>query len=151
MSGYFYTLMLASVCGAVCTMLTAKGYEKYVKYIASLVCIVLMVAPLKEIDIDAVADTDRLLSESTPQGDGVFGSLAGAIAEERAEEYISQLVLTEFGIKTVYTDIKIDWDKTEPTIESISVALEGKDMAFADSARDYLFKILGGEVDVIEG
>lgn len=150
--GYFYTLLVASVCGAVCAMLAWGGFEKYIKYIASLVCIVLLVSPFRSIDISQMmegAEEDTAASDSV-SADGLY-SLASEMTEERAEEYISGLVFSEFGINAVYTDIKIDWGSDDPIIESISVALDGSDMAYAAEAEEYLVRVLGGEVKIVEG
>ena len=152
MKGYFYTLLITSVVGALCTVFTLSPFEKYIRYIASLVCVALIILPFREIDVSELKDdifdgvSDEISEKTTD-----INILASDMAEKRAEEYISQIVFQRFGINTVDTDIKIDWEKEEPTINSIEVILKREDMHNAHSAKEYLADVLGGEVTVIEG
>ncbi len=151
MSSYFLALLTASVCGTVCTLLAWGGFEKYVKYIASLVCMVIMISPFRELELSEISDyVGDEYSYSAECGSELY-ALASEMAEERAEEYISQIVFAEFGIKVLYTDIRIDWDKEEPIIEQVTVALSGGDFAFAERTSAYLENTLGSGVTVIEG
>lgn len=152
MKGYFLTVLVASVCGAVCTVLASGGFEKYIKYTASLICVVLIISPFRDIDISKIESsvTDEISLSISENTSGLY-LLAADMTETRAEEYVSQIVLSEFGINTVYTDIKIDWDEEEPIIENICVALSREDMDKGDLAREYLMRVLGGEVTVVEG
>ncbi len=151
MNGFFYTLLVTSVCGAVCTMLSGNGFEKYIKYIASLVCICVMLSPLKELDLSSMFDVDADIGiENTESPEGLY-PLAAEITEERAESYINDIVFSEFGIKPKATDIKIDWDSNEPMIENITVVFKKEDIHCKESAQDYLKNVLGGEVKIIEG
>lgn len=151
MSTYFLTLLTASVCGAVCTLLAWGGFEKYVKYIAALVCTVIMISPFKELKLSDASDYVADGYSYSEESGGELYALASQMTEERAEEYISQIVFAEFGIKVLYTDIRIDWDKEEPIIEEVTVALSGGDIAFAERTSAYLENTLGSGVTVIEG
>lgn len=147
MSGYFYTLLVASLCGSVCMMLAWGGFEKYIKYIASLVCVVLLIAPLREIDISLLSvDTPKIESGESEQNEIGLNALSEQMTEERAEKYINELVFSKFGINPVSTDIKIDWGKREGVIDSIDLILTKTDMAAAEEIEKYLFSVLGGEV-----
>ncbi len=149
MNGYFYTLLVASVCGALCSMLTWGGYEKYIKYICSLICICLMILPFREIDF-ALEDFDAeaVTTPSNPD-DGLY-TLSTELTEVRIGEYIDEIVFSQFGIKPKGSYIKIDWTLKEPIIESITVAFSNEDMHLADKAGAYLSSALGGEVKIIE-
>ncbi len=150
MSGYFYTLILTSVCGSACALLASGGFEKYIKYIAALVCTVLMISPFKDINTAEITQGFTEMSESFDASDGLY-PMATQMTEDRAEEYISQIVFSEFGIYPLYTNIKIDWDQTEPIIEKITVALEREHINNSEGIKKYLREILGGEVEIIEG
>lgn len=151
MSGYFYVLLIASVCGAVCTVMVWGGFERYIKYIASLICVALLISPFRDLNIEQELDSyESLAAENHVSQAGLY-ELAAEMTEERAEDYISQIVFSEFGIKTVATDIKIDWEENEPIIEYISVTLASADMDMSEEAKDYLQRVLGGEVNVVEG
>ena len=151
MSGYFYTLLVASVCGAVCMMLAWGGFEKYIKYIASLICVALLISPLREIDISAaITDSfDRSEDESSLSMNGLY-AVSEQMTEQKAEEYICNIVFSEFGIKAMDADIKIEWGKTEAVINGIELVLNKEDMSRAEDIKKYLFSVLGGEVSIVE-
>ena len=151
MNGYFYTLLVASVCGAVCVLLAWGGFEKYIKYIASLICVVLIIAPLREIDMSAF-DVGEL-EISSPESDSAEAELytvTEQMTKQRAEKYICDIVFSEFGINAVSADIKIEWGKTEAVINGIELVLISDDMNKAEDIRQYLFSALGGEVSIVE-
>jgi hypothetical protein len=107
MSGYFYTLLVASVCGAVCMMLVWGGFEKYIKYIASLICVVLLISPLREIDI--IAFTEDAFENSDVEN-GAHGSdlyaISERITEQSAEKYICDIVYV-CHMLCLYFNVKI--------------------------------------------
>ncbi|MBR6562899.1 MAG: hypothetical protein IKK70_03060 [Clostridia bacterium] len=148
MNGFFYTLLVTSVIGAVCTVMAWGGFEKYVRYIASLVCILLLLSPFRKIDETALADLrDGLTDSAISVGESEL--TIETLAEQKTEDCISELVFSEFGIKAVYTDIKIDWEEDSPVVESITVALNEYDMERAFLVRERLCRALGGEVTVV--
>ena len=151
MNGYFYTLLTVSVCGVLCTVLVKGGFEKYIKYIAALICAVVIITPLSGIDLSSLTDAANEISEFIPSQPNDLYSLSGNMTEERAEEYISELVFNKFGIKPIYSDINIDWEPETAVIQKITVALSEEDIHIADEAGEYLFEALGGEVEIIEG
>lgn len=151
MKSYFYTLIITSAVGSVCAMLTSGGFEKYIKYIASLICAIMILAPLKSIALPTDMDlTEDILSEPSI-GENELYKVAAEMTEHKTEAYISDTVFSEFGIKPLYSIINIDWDADEPTVESIKTALSKDDMLYADEVSKYLKGILGGEVEIIEG
>ena len=152
MKGYFYTLLITSVIGAVCSVFSLSPFEKYMRYIASLVCVVLILMPFRDIDLSELNDEIFCdVSDEISCKTEKINLLSSDMAEKRAEEYISEIVFNRFGINTVATDIKIDWENEEPTINCIEVRLKSEDMHNADMTKNYLADVLGGEVTVIEG
>ena len=120
--------------------LAGEGYEKYIKYVCALVCAVMLVSPLCGLDISAVLPGAELSDTGTP------GELA--VYENRASEYISETVYSEYGIKPLGVNIKIEWVGESPTVTHISLALpEGSGKA--DAIREYLAAEYGGEVEII--
>lgn len=151
MNGYFYTLLVTSVCGAVCALLASGGYEKYIKYIASLICVLVMISPFRNIDIKDITDNASGGFSLPETSQSQLYKTSAEMTEERAETYINEIVFNKFGIKPLSTDIKIDWGKEEPIIENISVFLSKGDFSKSNEIKAYLYEVLGGEVDVIEG
>lgn len=150
MSGYFYTLLVTSVCGAVCAMLAYGGFEKYIKYIASLVCLVIMISPFREIDMSEIETAIPETEASEEEYGNSLYQTAAELTEQKVEVYISEIVFNKFGIKPIATDIKIDWTEEDAVIEEISVALSRSDMESADAVGKYLCDMLGGEVNIVE-
>ncbi|MBR5779086.1 MAG: stage III sporulation protein AF [Clostridia bacterium] len=151
MSGYFYTLLVASVCGTVCMMLAWGGFERYIKYIASLICVVLLISPLREIDISAALSDSLDHSQAEPDSSVAdLYAISEQMTENTAEKYIRDIVFSEFGINAVSADIKIEWGKTEAVIKNIDLVLARNDMNRAEDIKRYLFSVLGGEVRIVE-
>ncbi len=151
MNGFFYTLLVTSVCGAICSALSVGGFEKYLKYIASLVCVCVIVSALRNVDFSDYFDSNNGFSESFPETSEGLYPLATEIAEERTEAYISEIVFSKFGINTVGCDIKIDWAQDEPVIEFIRVFLDNENLKRKNDVTAYLAETLGGEVEIVEG
>lgn len=150
MKSYFYVLLVASVCGTMCSMLANGGFERYIKYICSLVCICLMIMPFREIDLSKTINAPDFPLDFEEPEKGLY-SVSSQLAETRAEDYISEIVFSQIGIKPQSADIKIDWTLTEPIIESITVSLAYEDMEKAEETKSYLSNVLGGEVNVVAG
>lgn len=131
-------------------MLAWGGFEKYIKYIASLVCVVLLISPLRSIDMSFISDAEYGVSSESTEAVSDIYAMTAALTEQSAEKYISDLVFSEFGIKAVTADIKIEWSKNEAVIESIVLVLSKGDMNRSDDVKKYLFSVLGGEVSVVE-
>lgn len=149
MSGYFVTLLVASICGALCAVVSGGGFEKYIKYIASLVCVCLLLYPLREISVSPDISPYMPSSVDNAGEEGLY-SLSSSLAEGNAEEYICEIVFGKFGIKPLYADINIDWTLSEPEVTGISVCIE-RNSAEASEVEDWLENALGGEVTVIYG
>jgi hypothetical protein len=129
-------------------MLVNGGFEKYIKYICSLVCICLMISPFREMDLTKITELSVVTSDTESPENGLYAA-SSQIAESRAEEYINEIVFSEIGIKPHSTDIKIDWTLREPIIESITVSLASEDIGKSDATKNYLSNLLGGEVNVV--
>ncbi len=149
MNGYFYTLIITSVCGSLCTLLVSGGFEKYIKYVVALICTVLMLLPISKLDLSEIQQTVNELPEISDMSQGLY-PIATQMTESRAEEYISQMVFSEFGINPIYTHIEIDWEQPEPIIQSIKIALDSENVSKSKEIKKYLKDVLGGEVEIVE-
>lgn len=139
MKGYFIALLAASVCSAICVSLAGEGYEKYIKYICALVCAVMLISPLRGIDISGILFDPAEIS---------YAESDLAAYEKQAADHISQSVYKEYGIKPLSVNIKIEWVGESPTVTRISLALPaGTENAAA--VREYLAAEYGGEVEII--
>ena len=146
MTGYFYALLATSVCGTLCIMLCGGGFEKYIKYIAALISVSVMILPLRHINKSDFAIDSNLQSTLDKN---MLEKTAEEIAAEKTESYISQEVLAKFGINPTDISISIDWEREDPTVTSITVYIP-KNSEKATKIQGYLTTLLGGEVKVIE-
>lgn len=149
--GYFYALLVTSVCSSVCAIAVSGGFEKYIKYIASLICVAVMVSPFRNIDVSEITEKAKAEFTFSEASETLLYETAGEITEERAKVYINDIVFNKFGIKPLSANIEIDWGKEEPIIESITLTLSSADFPRKDEVKGYLYTALGGEVEIIEG
>lgn len=147
MSKYFIALLVTSVVGSICTLLASANFSRYIKYVASLICVFLIITPLKQIVSDGMAYEISIPTEelSTPDLYGITAS----IAEEKTESYISETVMAEFGIKYACADIDIDWDGSEPTVYKTVVTVSEDGTEKLSDIEAFVKEIFGGEVSVI--
>ncbi len=149
--GYFYVLLVTSLCSSVCAIAVSGGFEKYIKYIASLICVAVMVSPFRDIDISEITEKAKAEFAISQDTEDLFYKTSGEITEERIETYIKDIVFNKFGIKPLSTHIEIDWGKEEPIIESITLTFSSADYPKSTEIQNYLYAVLGGEVEIIEG
>jgi len=150
MKNYFLVLLIASVLGGVFTVLASgSNFDKYVKYIASLICVVIIIAPLKSF-ISAPFEIPEAY-ESNIQTETSSSEVDEVIASETITEldvYIKDIIFSEFGINTPSTNIKIDWKEDCIIITGVTVFLEKRDKAFREKVEKYLAETVGKGVSV---
>lgn len=108
MKSFVLTLCTASVLGGVSEMLAGKAYGKYVKFIASLACTLLLLSPftgLDSVNFQTDAGNVDAIIESTR---GFASEQVEAEAFKMAEEYIAESIYAEFGIKASRVSILFD-------------------------------------------
>lgn len=151
MRDYFFSLMLAAVIGGLCSLIAGEKYEKHMKFAASLVCLCLMLLPLKGVigsigsEIPAPDSETSVPTLSGPDLD----SLAREETKRQSEKYICDIISGEFGINPLYADIEIDWREDGAVINRITVGIADKGKKQA--VEDFLKNRLGGEAEVVEG
>ena len=142
MKDYFYSLLIASVCGSLCIFVSGKGYEKYIRFAVSMICACLVLYPLKDLfaELPSVKDYEYSLPEAALSADPTR-----ALYETAAKDEISKSVFEEFGINA--SDISINIDQTEDcaTVTDISLKLPSGD---ADEIKSFLLEKFGGNVEV---
>ena len=125
MRSYFAALFVASLMGAVCTSLAGSKLEKYVRYLASLLCILLIISPLRDLKLSHPALPEGSLP--APQG-ATLSELAEQEAEKEICAAISASISAGTGITPASLRIDIDWDTSQPLIRALSVALRKQDL-----------------------
>ncbi len=151
MKEYFFCILASSVIGSVCSILGGGGFEKYIKYIASLVCLLIILIPFRETDINEIINNDSIQWESQNENKQAdLDNLSQAMTEKKLKEYINEIVFIKFGIKPSDINININWTEDEGIIQEISVKLSKNNMKHSDDIKAHLEKNLGGEVEIVE-
>ncbi|HAN21096.1 MAG: hypothetical protein A2Y15_04955 [Clostridiales bacterium GWF2_36_10] len=148
MKSYFLTLLIASVLGGIIAILVSgSNFEKYIKYIAGLVCVVIILAPLKSF-ISApfsLPDEYKDAAESTVSTDEANEVIAFLTISE-LDTYIKGILFKKFGINVPSTDIKIDWADNCLVINEITVFLDNEDGKYQTEVQKYLAEMIDESV-----
>lgn len=151
MKEYFFCILVSSVIGSVCSMLGSGGFEKYIKYIASLVCLLIILIPFRKTDIKEIINDEKfqweIQNDNSPSD---LDNLSQSMTEKRLKEYINEIVFNKFGINPAGVNININWTEDEAIIQEISVKLSKSNIKDSDDIKAHLEKSLGGEVEIIE-
>ena len=124
LQGYFSMLLTASVLGALCAAFAGSAFERYLRYLASLICILLVLAPFRSFDATALFQTDvETPAVSLPDGLSLQ-ERAGAQAENEICAWISQSRSAQTGITPAEVRIDIDWTADEPVIRAVAVQIQ---------------------------
>lgn len=144
MESFFISLITASVIGALSSALVCKTYEKYIKYIAALICTAIVISPLSGVISkieNLISDTESTSEHSENQTAQQANLLIANKTEETAEEYVSNLVFSDLGIRTRSMDIEIESKGTEFSIKSVTATTASE--AEIESLKTYLQKLFG--------
>jgi hypothetical protein len=121
MKNYFMILLITGIFGSVASVLSdGTSLGKYVKYISALVCVILVITPLKGVfkSISIPFDSPK---------ETVFSSNDLTLAAIKlTEEQISKKIEEKFGI--IPTDISIDIDRDGKITLSASLKEEDEDI-----------------------
>ncbi|HBR31324.1 MAG: stage III sporulation protein AF [Eubacteriales bacterium] len=150
MKDYFVTLLTASLLGGIiAALVSGSSFEKYIKYIAGLVCVVIIIAPLKSFITAPFKLPDEYADASVPDV-SVTGAdeVIGELTVSELDSYIKDILFREFGIKVPLTDIKIDWADDCMIINEITVFIESKDGGHKDDVEKYLEDIIDESIMV---
>ena len=124
MREYFSALFLSSLLGAVCTSLAGGRLEKYMRDLASLLCLLVIISPLRSLELSSPSLPEGTLS--APQGE-TLSDLAQAEAEKEICTAISAAIAQGTGITPASLCIDIDWESPQPVITAMTVVLNEED------------------------
>ncbi len=150
MKDYFLTLLIASVLGGILAVLSSgTSFEKYIKYIASLVCVVIIIAPLKSfISAPFTLPEPAKSYAETSLPENKADKVLISVTKTELESYIKDILFKEFGINIPLTDIKIDWTDDCFVITSVVVYLDEGDRNRQNDVQDFLAEKIDKSVSV---
>ncbi|PWL48106.1 MAG: hypothetical protein DBY40_05560 [Clostridiales bacterium] len=145
MRAFFLSVLLASLAGALSVSLAGgSAYEKYIKYIVSLLLILVLIAPFASLKtIDYEFEAQETLSAAA---DG------GAVYEQQIHEellrYFDALLQNDLGINARDVRIDIGIQDGEAVVGDITVYVDEADLTEAGA---YLFAKFGSGVTASAG
>lgn len=143
LQSYFSMLLTASVLGALCAAFAGSAFEKYLRYLAALICVLLVLAPFRSFDASRLFSMEVSGGEtSLPEGK-TLSELAGEQAEGEICAYIAQCLSAETGITAADVRIDIDWTETQPTIRAVRLLLPIEEAHRAEEAAAWVEKTYG--------
>ena len=145
MRTFFLSVFLASLAGALSVAFAGGGaYEKYIKYIVSLLLILLLISPfasLKSIDYELEAQETLSIAAND-----------GAVYEQQIHEelllYFDALLQNDLGINARDIRIDIGIQDGEAVVGAITVYVDEDDLTEAGA---YLFAKFGSGVTASAG
>ncbi len=143
LQGYFSMLLTASVLGAVCAAFAGGAFEKYLRYLSALICILLILSPFRSLDL--LPGTEQLTDgqpEATVSGK-TLEELAGELAEPEICAQIAAALSAQTGITAADVRIDIDWTEEEPVIRAVRLILSPEDAGRAAEAADWVESAYG--------
>jgi len=141
MKEYFICLFAAALLsGAVCMAAEGSGFEKHIRYVCALVCIVVTVSPIVNITVNPPELPSYEEVSTAPGADAVVN-----VAEEQVMEYISSLIMKKFGISCKGVRIDLYSEDDSVTVTAVRVYIGGGDVS---AVKSYLEETLGGEIEV---
>ena len=149
MKEYFLAVLASSVLSSVCvSLVSGTPFEKYIKYVCSLVCAAVLVLPFAGLVEDADLPVTEYSFASVSVPDEKASGIAADFAEESVKAYVSGILEEKFGI--IPYDVRIEIDTGDGiTAGGLTVTLCGSDGGLRDEAEDFLYSVLGGGVKVI--
>ncbi len=139
MKEYFSALLFSSVAGGIAAALVGKPYEKYLRYLAALVCTALMVAPLA-----GVLPSLNLDLPETESSQLSYDPVAQQTKED-AETAVYNYIFAETGIKVKSLCIEIERTEGQLFFRSIRVTAEESQV---ETVRQCLKGLLHGAMEI---
>ena len=118
---YVSVIFTASVLGAVCAVLAGSAFEPYIRYLAALACILLIVHPFRSFSFD-VPEQEASVQESAPQADSLQ-TLAGELAKEEICRVIKDALYVQTGITASAVCIDMEWTEQDALVTAVHLTL----------------------------
>lgn len=151
MRDYFFTIILASLIGGIVCAVSDSKFEKPIKYLVSLVCIVLILSPIRQAFI---GDEDRDVSLPDVSIDGTAGEeWIITETENMLKKTISEAIYSKFNFfpKKVALNLKVrDGENGEVVVvENVLVYILPEYAPLKDNISAYLETLLFTSSEVL--
>ncbi len=143
MKSFVLTLCTASLLGGFSAMLAGNTFGKYIKFIASLSCTLILLMPFSDLknieeygsigDVAEIIDSTRTLASSEVEAE----------AFRMAEDYIAESIYSRFGISVQSVSILFDGAAAKAIIYA-----EGVDETLHDGVTRYVKECFKMEAEI---
>ncbi len=128
---YVSVVFTASVLGAVCAALAGSAFEPYIRYLAALACIILIVHPFRSFSF-VLPEEESMQTEGAVSADSLQ-TLAGELAEKEICRAIGDMLLAQTGITACDVRIDMEWTERDAVITALYLTVGHE--ADADTAK----------------
>jgi hypothetical protein len=149
MRQYLTVLFCGSLLGAVCAAAAGGALEKYVRYLAALLCILLIVSPFRELEL-SFSLPEEPSEGSLPEGESL-SRLAGKEAEDEICRILAAQLSAGTGITPAEVGIDMDWTHEEGVISAVRLVLHPEDLPRAEEISAWAEASYGVPCYVTEG
>lgn len=151
MRDYFLTILITSLIGGIVCSVSDSKFEKPIKYLVSLICIVLILSPVSQ-----VFTRGSELEVSLPDvsiDDGYAAEWIMTETENMLKKTISEAVFSKFGffpkLITLNLTTREGIDGEVTVVENVKVHITGEYEAIMGEISRYLDALLYTETEVV--
>ena len=153
MKTYLLTLIVLSfLSGALLWLFSSSKYEKHLRYLCSLVLLLCLAAPLKEVFAGNLASLFPTFEQSSEEYESGYGARLRQVGAEALEKELTAAVANGAGLETKDFTVKahISLAETDLSLTSVEVLLHTvKAVASREKIRSLLTDDLTGQIHLV--
>ena len=157
MNEFLRSVLLLSVVSGIINSLIINGtVKKYVNYLISLICVLIIISPVFNI-LSSISKIEEYINNfthsiKTEEIINNSNSLIVNTSEEKVCNGIKEMVISKFGFEETDVYVSLDLDKADIgsiKIRSVNVVLTNKaSWSDTDRVKEYLDKTVGCKINV---
>lgn len=147
MKDYFLTLLIAAVAGALVSIAAGGRYEKQMRYLISLICVLTVLMPLGGAVSGFLKSDIEPMETSDVSGSDHKWILDRGVAE--VEATIAEAAKYKFGITVRDVELVILQEEGVITVTGMIITLLPTQAELADEISDYFRQLLAVDTEVV--
>lgn len=147
MRDYFLTLLIAAVAGALVSIAAGGRYEKQMRYLISLICVLTVLMPLGGAVSGFLKSDIEPMETSNVSGSDHKWILDRSVAE--VEATIAEAAKYKFGITVRDVELVILQEEGVITVTGMIITLLPTQAELADEISDYFRQLLAVDTEVV--
>lgn len=159
MKTYISSLLIASLIGGIINSYAENlgKTRKYISYFLSIIMLIIMISPITSVikDTEKMKESFSSIINEITNNESIQGTNEIIIntGKDAIIKGIKNTLIEQFGFDEKEIQIKLETDSTNIEaikISKIKIILTGKaSWSDVDKVKDYLFKIIGAEIEVV--